>query len=854
MVGAEEQAQAPRWLGRLLVVASALLLVAWCLREDVQPDTYFHLAAGRWIWEHGLPHSNVFLAPYPDHAFVDHEWLFQGVLWPIYQLGGVRALSLVKALGVLATFAAIAAACRTRGPRLRWVVLAAATLLAGGRFVLRPEVVSFLGVALTIYLLTRESSTGPSKRTLIALPIAQVLWSNAHGFALLGPVLVGVTLVARAIPYPERASAEVLKRTAALLGLVCAASLLNPYGLEAALYPFLVLLRTGEDAASAGLNYQVVELWSPFRAALADQAEIRLYKGWLLAAPLLWLVALRKGRSTLGEGARAAVLCASSVLYLRNLPFAALGLVPPTVAGLSVIADAARARLARSGDGADPPPAAGSAKAARQVEAWALAGAALACLLVARSVAAGDFHRNASYDPRAGLGLGEFTAYPEACDFLEQHPSAGGLFNNFGAGHYLIWRQVSPAPYLCGNTDLYPGEHLKRYGQIMRGERALTPELDREGISDVLLDHRVETPDALLAGLWVDPAWVLVHADRRAVLFRRASRLGGATPLTGAELARRAQGWSFPSEDPERFAPFRLLRTLRLLPADEPNPLHRLQAAHLLELVGEAEAGVKLVEPARQRAPDSPLVLRALAGLADAAGQPTRAEEAWTQLATLKPRESLPWVKRGLIALRKGEAREARKHFEEALERNPDDPLARQNLLAALELAGDPIGLRRAAGAVGPAKESYYRGVAACMEADWEHAVALLAKAVELDPGLAPALSRWAEVLGRLSRWSEAEVAWKRLCELTPYDASAWRALGRVRRVRDDLGGALAAWKRAAATNPQELEAVLLTGALCVAKGRRDDALAALREARKRSPNDPRVAKLDALIRSRPSR
>jgi tetratricopeptide (TPR) repeat protein len=832
----------PPWPGRALVVAVALLLTAWCLREDVQPDLYFHLAAGRWIWEHGLPHSNVFLSAHPEHAFVDHEWLFQALAWPVWQLAGARGLALLKALGVLAAFAALAAAARPSGARLRWPVLAAATLLAGGRFVLRPEVVSFVGVALTIYVLTREAREGPSRRTLVALPLAQLLWSNSHGFSLLGPVLIGVTLATRLLhagtlhvapttaqrlgPAPRG-----LRATALLLLGVSVASLINPYGLEAALYPFLVLLRSGQDAASAGLNYQVVELWSPFHPALAGQPEVILFKTWLVAGPLLWLFALARRKSSLEEGARMLLLCASALLYIRNLPFAAFGLIPVTVAGLGELWNVAKERLGRSAPSAS-------------LSATLLA--TVGVLFLARGVAADSFHQNASYDPRPGVGLGEFTAYPEAVAFLAENPPAGKLFNNFGAGHYLIYAGVSPRPYICGNTDLYPGTHLRRYAQVMRGERALGPILDEDGVSDVLLDHRVETPDHVIAALVTDPTWVLVHADRRAVVFRRAP----ATALDLVALGRRARTWEFPSEAPDAFPASRLLRALRLLPPRAPNPLHRLQVAQLLGRLGQTEIALDLARDAEVRHPKSELVLRTLATLAESAGHRTEAVSRWRALAAAAPSDPLPWVKLGLESLREGNARLARQHFEAALARDPGSLLARQNLLAALELGGDAIGLRQAMQRVplDAAKRSYYRGVSAWLERDWERAEEFLGLAVRHDPSLSPALSRWAEVLGNLKRWPEAEAAWSQLCALTPKDASAWRALGRVQRLQGKQEAALETWGQAARASPTELEAILLAGALRVRRGERSAAQALLDEAKRRAPREPRVAKFILLV------
>lgn len=836
-----------RWPRHFLIVCTALLVLAWCLREDVQPDLYFHLAAGRRIWSEGLPHTNVFLAPHPEHAFVDHEWLFQAAVYPLYTWGGARLLSLLKALAVVGTLAALAANARAL-PRGRWLLIAAVTLLAGGRFVLRPEVLSFLGAALYLWALRRESAEGPSRATLVGLPVVQLVWSNCHGFSLIGPALVAVTLFARGAhagiarfgPAALRArcgpAPQGLGRGLLLLVLTGVASLLNPYGIEAALYPFWILLRAGEDTASAGLNYQVVELMSPWRPELAARPEIQLYKAWLLAGPLLWGLAFWRGRARLEDLAAGGLLCLSSLAYLRNLPFAALGLFLPSALGLACLRQLWAERRVGS-----------YALACKLAPAGlVLAGAAL--LLGARAVAKDDLHRNASYDARSGLGLGAFTAYPEAAAFWRENPAPGALFNNFGAGHYLIWAQVEPKPFICGNTDLYPRSLLKDYAELMRGEVPPDALLRAQGVSDVFLDHRVETPPALLQTFLSSPAWALVHVDRRCVILRRAELVSRG--LRPEEIARAVRGWEFASEAPDAFPPTRLLRWLRLLPPRAPNPLHRLQSAQLLLHLGQVRAAEALAAEAQGLAPGSALVVQTLASIQESAGRPVEAARSWRELTSLAPEDPLPWVKLGLLALRRGELAGAQADFEEALRRDPGSALARQNLLTSLELLRDPIGIRLALTEheFPVARRHFYLGVAAELEEDWERAAAGYGAAAEGEPTLSPAWARSAEVLGRLERWPAAAEAWRRLCALSPRDASGWRAYGRALRRVSDEEGALAAWDEAARVDPREVEALLLVGALRVR--RREGALAeaALAEARRRAPEDPRVQKLQALV------
>lgn len=374
----------------------------------------------------------------------------------------------------------------------------------------------------------------------------------------------------------------------------------------------------------------------------------------------------------------------------------------------------------------------------------------------------------------------------------------------------------------------------------MRGALPLEPELERLGISDVLLDHRVEVEDGVLRGLLRSDRWRLVHADRHALILRHADALGDAEPLDTQALAATARTWTFPDEAPDRFAPTRALRLLRLLPSPRRfDPIERLGTARMLELVGQPQAALDLARQALDLAPDSPLVWRALGELEAAHGSAAAAQTLFEKAAASDAGDPLPCVKLGLIALRGGDTRAAVRWFEEALARDPDSRLARENLLAAHEVRADPMEIRRTlarAGELPPGRRPYYLGVAAAIEGELGLAARALTAAVQEDPSLAPGQARLAEVLGKQGRLEEAERAWERLCELTPSDPSAWRALGRLRLARGDGAGALEAW-RSAARLPGEVDALLLAAQVHLRRGERREARAAAEEALRRAPN-----------------
>lgn len=851
---------------RLLAAAVAVLLVAWCLREDVQPDLYFHLAAGRLLWRAGLPDRNVFLAVHPDHPFVDHEWLFQALVWPLHALGGPALLTLFKTLVAGVCLAALAGAAARHGRHVRWAVAVPALALMGPRLVLRPEVLTFAGVALVLWRLHRDRFR-PGRPTLLMLGALQVVWSNAHGVSLLGPVIValalGACLVHRALDHQGLAGRLPApgdpRRLVLLLAVQLGAALLNPYGPRASFYAaWHVLTSTGDDPLAG----RIVELASPFAAGVRERWEVRLAMAWTLAAAPLWGLALWRRRARLEDAAIGAGLVLLATPYVRNLPLVALGLFVPTAAGLGALARRVLDRAPRD-----------RAPVVRVAGALATAVVALG---FARAVLADRVHENADHDARAGLGLGDFLRYDEAAAFLrEARPAA--LFNTFGSGHHLLWACPEVPPFICGNVDLYPREHLRRYHALMDGSTPWRAELDALGVSHVLLDHRVEVP-AFLDPILGAPGWTLVHADDHAVVLAR-----DASGVAAVDRAALAQAWltrSFADEQPDRFAPTRALRALGLLPQRAPRPITRLHVARLLERLGRPGEALALARRARELAPDFAPAVLAAAELERAHGDPATAERLYALGVELIADEPTPWIGLAKLATRRARvllaqaevtrgsragalraeglaaAQLARQHATAALERtregSPEAAVSIQELLNACELSGDAVELRRAVASLPlpRARARYFEGVAAYLERDHARAATLLEEALALEPDLVPALGKLAWIRNERGDLAGAEDALARLTAVTPRDPAAWRDLAQVRQALGRLdgdGGAIVAWRRSIEVDPAPVDARVVA-ARALAASRPEVARELVTQALARNPKHSEALRLQRSL------
>ena len=104
------------------LVLAAVVLFAPAVLND--PDTYWHLAAGQWILDHGrVPHVDVFSYSRPGIPWVAHEWLSEVLMALAWRAGGWG--------GMLVLFAvAMGAAAWLLVPYLGCVSIAAALNLS----------------------------------------------------------------------------------------------------------------------------------------------------------------------------------------------------------------------------------------------------------------------------------------------------------------------------------------------------------------------------------------------------------------------------------------------------------------------------------------------------------------------------------------------------------------------------------------------------------------------------------------------------------------------------------------------------------------------------------------------------
>jgi tetratricopeptide (TPR) repeat protein len=233
-------------------------------------DVWWHLRGGQWILEHGrVPGLDPFTFGSADRPWIDIHWSYEVALALVYRAGGVGGLVLLGAAFGCGAFLAVLSARHRAWPTavavLCWLP---ALVLFGFRLDPRPEVFSLLYLGCFLAVLWRVDDR-PALGWL--LPPLQVLWVNAQGLFVFGPVLVCLFVAARGahqlwrrwLGPPPAGAAE--RRWWLHVGgagaAVLAACLVNPYGLAGARFPLDLFPKVAE---SGNIYKQYVdELMSP---------------------------------------------------------------------------------------------------------------------------------------------------------------------------------------------------------------------------------------------------------------------------------------------------------------------------------------------------------------------------------------------------------------------------------------------------------------------------------------------------------------------------------------------------------------------------------------------------------------
>lgn len=461
-----------------------LCLFAANFMAPTDPDFWWHLRTGQLIADTGaVPTRDVFSYTAFGQPWVAQEWLAELAIYRLYAAGGyatvVAAFSLVVTAAYFVLYRLLRALEVDRTLALALLVWTA--LIRWAQWAPRPQLITFLLFASTLYLLFTYKQRGRARLWL--LPPMMVPWVNVHAGYASGLLLIALFAVGEALNrLTHRPAAPLRPLLLAGLGSLLA-TLANPNLFNALLYPF-----TYVGTGNASMRY--IAEWQ------SANFHNYLYLPFALAMVLLMLVGSRRRF----DFTHALVVLVFTVMALQSQRHVIL-FAMATAPVLALRLKERNIRLVLE---------VGTGK--RATPLLTLAPLVLVPTLVAAVLIASPQSQARPTPSTIGYPAG-------GAAYLREHRPVGNLFNTYGWGGYLIYTLYPDyRVFIDGRADVYGDALMEDYSRVAGVTSRWREVLDKYRVGTVLVEK--DSPIAVLLASQSD--WEQVYeGDVERIFLRR---------------------------------------------------------------------------------------------------------------------------------------------------------------------------------------------------------------------------------------------------------------------------------------------------------------------------------------------
>lgn len=466
-------------------------------------DTWWHLAGGRWIVDHGyVAKTDPFSFTMRGQEWVMHEWGWDVVLYLVYRFGGPLGALVLKAFVAGLVYTAMFYLAIRRGASTPVALLA--TLLCSQAMLIwmneRPQVMQPLFVLCALHLM--HSFRQGKQRALLWYPVLMVLWVNTHGsfpFGLVLFVLFALCELLRVQTLGLRRALPVLvTRPSLYLAIILLAAILacfiNPQGARGALYPL--------DYVNGKLAW-AVENVQEWKSPNWHEGYLRPIEALLL----LTCAALALSPVSPAPFDLISVLMGLHMLlqWGRNGPLFATLATPVLAVHLSAWVDAVLAKRRQIEEELDA--AVGPGQGMMRAATWLVLA-----FLVAMAVVKVPWRGG----PDDWVSLKNYPI--RATEVIAANNLQGNMWNIYHWGGYLVWRFYLQRPvFIDGRADVYGKGVWDEYRKLSQGLEGWQQMLDKRKVEYIL----IETSYASCRALDLTREWTRIYSDSTASVYVR---------------------------------------------------------------------------------------------------------------------------------------------------------------------------------------------------------------------------------------------------------------------------------------------------------------------------------------------
>lgn len=231
-----QSTQAQRWAQALILAMLYSFPVLVCARNATvaDPDVWWQMRTGQWILNHGgFPHTDPFSIGGAGKAWAAYSWLFDLIVFKLYQWLGLTGIVTYTAGMVVATTVALHRMVRRLYPDFTTGVLLTVVACVCMEHMWTPRSWLFTVLCFTIEIdILMHARRSGKKLEVWLLPLLFMFWANLHIEFLYGLAVLAILTAEAVLARWWNIGESRLKAGAmcAVLLASSAATLVNPYG------------------------------------------------------------------------------------------------------------------------------------------------------------------------------------------------------------------------------------------------------------------------------------------------------------------------------------------------------------------------------------------------------------------------------------------------------------------------------------------------------------------------------------------------------------------------------------------------------------------------------------------------